>query len=140
MDKAVPLVMLAVLLISLSACGSGGPPVTPLPTPKVKPLKPRPAPPPPNPKEAALEKTTKCLQRTPLLKVDTHGGTLADLQVSADLDIGGGNAQIAVFSSHDQAVKYSQSVNNGAVGDLAAAVFTYKGSQNFQTAVQGCLG
>src|SRR3954447_403801 len=140
MDKAVPLVMLAVLLIALSACGSSATTIPPLPAPKVKPLKPRPATPPPNREEAALEETTKCLQGTPRLKVDTNGGSLADLQVSADLDIGGGNAQIAVFSSHDQAVKYSKPFNNGAVGNLAAAVFTYKGSQNFQTAVQGCLG
>lgn len=162
-SNRLPALFVAALVLILSACGSSDTTgtthvatVTPehhhapvhhqrhhqpaQPPPKPKP-KPKPPPPPsPSPKQAALAKTTKCLQSIPLLKVDTSGGSLADIEVSADVDTGGGNAFIAVFSSHAEAVKYSQSLNNGAVGNLAGAIFNYKGSQEFQTAVKGCLG
>ncbi len=93
-----------------------------------------------SPRQAALERTIKCLKSIPLVRVDTSVGPLADFEVFADVDRGGGNAQVAVFSSHAQAVKYANSgVGSGVVGDLAAAIYTYKGSPAFQAAVEGCL-
>jgi hypothetical protein len=90
-------------------------------------------------RQVALEETTKCLQSIPLLKVDTSGGPLADLDVHADLQAGGGNAMITVFPTHAGAEKYAHTFNAGAVGNLAGLIYNYKGSQDFQAAVEGCL-
>ena len=63
-----------------------------------------------------------------------------DLEVHADVQTGGGNALITVFPSHAGAMKYSQTFKDGAVGNLAGLIYDYRGSQDFQAAVEGCLG
>ena len=93
----------------------------------------------PSPREVAKAQTINCLQSIPLLKVDTSGGPLAEIEVHADVPAGGGNAMITVFPSHAGALKYSRTFNSGAVGNLAGAIYNYKGSQDFQAAVEGCL-
>ena len=127
--------IVAAIVIGLSACGSSDTTTT---TPVATPA-PNPPAPAPSPREVAKAETINCLQSIPLLKVDTSGGPLAEIEVHADLSAGGGNAMITVFPSHAGALKYSRTFNSGAVGNLAGAIYNYKGSQDFQAAVEGCL-
>lgn len=142
----------AATLVGLSACGSSHtttstpvatlapPPSQPAPAPEPK-LKSKPKPPPapsPSPRQVALQQTISCLQGIPLLHVET-GGSLSDIDVHADVQTGGGNAMIVVFPTHAGAVKYSHTFNAGAVGNLDGLIWNYKGSQEFQAAVRGCL-
>jgi hypothetical protein len=107
--------------------------------PKPKPA-PKPAPAPkPDPRQAALTKTINCLRSYPFLTVK-RVTTVADIEVYASVSQGGGNAEIAVLHTHQAAERYANSGGpGGLVGTLAAAIYAYKDSPDFQAAVQGCL-
>jgi hypothetical protein len=60
-------------------------------------------------------------------------------EVFADVDSGGGNAEVVALSSHSGAESYANSVGSSVVGNLAVATYAYKGSNDFQAAVEGCL-
>lgn len=114
-------------------------PPKPKPKPKAKPKSKPPPPPPPDPKQAALEKTVKCMQGIPLLQVKHVSLSQGGFEVFADVDEGGGNAEVVVLSSHSAAESYANSMGNSVVGNLTVATYAYRGSQNFQASVEGCL-